>query len=173
MLDIPRAMTTVAVAEGAQAVSLTDARRVLNFSIGGYPAVSADMHRVAQLWDGGGNRPVKYFNFDPRRADQLVFSPPSPGGTALIEYVQTLTRPADAAFDASEPWGGLLAPYHTLIAYRAGMELFQADEREDETAHLMAQFQARLSEASAFLGNTSVPSLIIPPENRDDGGARG
>src|SRR5690606_24216920 len=70
MLDIPRVVTTEVLAEGAQALTISDARSVLSLSIGGYNAISADLRQLSQLWDGGGNRPVKFFNFDPRRADQ-------------------------------------------------------------------------------------------------------
>lgn len=173
MLDIPRAVTTVDVAEGAQAFSLSGARSVLSISIAGYNAVSADLRQLAQLWDGGGNRPVKYYNFDPRRADQVVISPNSTGGTAMVEYVQALTRPADVDFDDSEVWNGLLSPYHALVAYRAGAELYRADERENELEPLMVGFQTRLSEAAAFVGRTDVPNLVVPAEARDDAGARG
>lgn len=170
-LDIPRVVTTVDLAAGAQAFQLPDARRVITLSVAGYPAVSADLREVAALWDGGGNRPVKLYNFDPRRADQVVIAPSSPGGTALVEYVAALTRPDD--FDNGEPWDGLLAPYHALVAYRAGLELFRADERENETESIVMQYQNRLAEASAFLGRTDVPNLVVPGEARDDEGARG
>lgn len=173
LLDIPRAVTTKTVGANAQAFALDGARKVITFSIGGFPGISVDMARVASLWDGGGNRPLKYFNFDPRRADQLAFSPPSPGGAALIEYVALLERPDPLDFEDSEPWNGLLAPYHALIAYKAGVELFRADERENEAGPLEAQLQTRLSEAAAFLGRTDVANLIIGPELRDDEGARG
>lgn len=173
MLDIPRAVTTVDVAAGAQALSLSGARSVLSLSIAGYDAVSADLRQVAQLWDGGGNRPVKFFNFDPRRADQVAFSPSSPGGTAMVEYVQALTRPADVDFDTTGVWNGLLSEYHALVAYRAGLELFRADERENELEPLVVQFQTRISEAAAFVGRTDIPNLVVSPEMRDDAGARG
>ena len=173
MLDIPRAVTTVTLAAAAQAFTLNDARRVLSVSVGGFDAVSADMKQLAGLWDGGGNRPIKYFNFDPRRADQVVLSPPSPGGEALVEYVQALTRPNALDFDTAEVWNGQLAPYHALVAYKAGYELYRADERDNEVEPLLSQFQTRLSEAAAFLGRTDIPSLIIPPEQRNDEGARG
>lgn len=173
MLDIPRAVTTVDVTAGAQAFSLSGARSVLSLSIAGYNAVSADLRQLAQLWDGGGDRPVKFFNFDPRRADQVVISPSSPGGTAMVEYVQALTRPDALDFDATEVWNGLLAPYHALVAYKAGYELFRADERENEAEPLLMQFQTRLSEAAAFLSRTDVPNLVVAPEMRDDAGARG
>lgn len=170
-LDIPRAVTTVDIPAGAQAFQLPDARRVITLSVAGYPAVSADLREVAALWDGGGNRPVKLYNFDPRRADQVVIAPSSPGGTALVEYVAALTQPDP--FDDGEPWDGLLAPYHALVAYRAGLELFRADERENETESIVMQYQNRLAEASAFLGRTDVPNLVVPGEARDDEGARG
>lgn len=173
MLDIPRVVTTEVLAEGAQAFTLADARSILSLSIGGYNAISADLRQLSQLWDGGGNRPVKFFNFDPRRADQIVISPATPGGTAMVEYVQALTRPADLDFDATEVWGGLLSPYHALVAYKAGYELFRADERENEAEPLLMQFQTRLSEAAAFLSRTDVPNLVVAPEMRDDTGARG
>lgn len=170
-LDIPRAVTTVDIPAGAQAFQLPDARRIITLSVAGYPAVSADLREVAALWDGGGNRPVKLYNFDPRRADQVAIAPSSPGGTALVEYVAALTQPDP--FDDGEPWDGLLAPYHVLVAYRAGLELFRADEREDETESIVMQYQNRLAEASAFLGRTDVPNLVVPGEARDDEGARG
>lgn len=170
-LDIPRAVTTVDIPAGAQAFQLPDARRIITLSVAGYPAASADLREVAALWDGGGNRPVKLYNFDPRRADQVVIAPSSPGGTALVEYVAALTRPDP--FDDGEPWDGLLAPYHVLVAYRAGLELFRADERENETESIVMQYQNRLAEASAFLGRTDVPNLVVPDEARDDEGARG
>lgn len=173
MLDIPRVVTTLTVAAGAQAFSLPGARSVLSLTINGWGAIPADLRAVSELWDGGLNRPVKLFNFDPRRADQLVFSPPSPGGPAMVEYVAALERPDSLDFDDAQAWNGVLSEYHALIAYKAGLELFRADERENELEPILVQLQGRLAEAAAFLGRTDIPNLMLPPEQRNDEGARG
>ena len=116
---------------------------------------------------------MKYFNFDPRRQVAILIAPRSPGGTYTMEYTQRLTRPAANVFDATAPWSGVLAQFHPIIAYRAGVALFQMDERENEAQHWQAEYQVRASELAAFLGRTEMASLLVGPEMRDDRGAAG
>ena len=120
----------------------------------------------------GAARPVRYFNFDPRRATSILIAPPAASGMVTIEYTAMLVRPPSSLSDV-EPWGGVLRQFHPLIAYRAGVALFQMDERENETQHWQSEYQVRAQELAAFLGRTDLGSLIVQPELRNDQGAAG
>ena len=171
--DFPRAVTTAVVIEGATGIAAPAAcARVHTLSVNGDDARSADVWEVTRMQNGSA-RPVRYFNFDPRRGASILIAPPASPGAATIEYTAALVRPAVGAFDATEAWGGVLTQFHSLIAYRAGVALFQMDERENETQHWQAEYQVRAQELAAFLGRTDLGSLIVQPELRNDQGAAG
>lgn len=122
----------------------------------------------------GATRPVRYFNFDPRRGASILLAPPATPGDAVIEYTVALARPVGTpALAAAEPWDGVLPQFHSIIAYRAGVMLFQMDERENEVQHWQSEYQVRAQELAAFLGRTDLGSLIVQPELRNDQGAAG
>jgi hypothetical protein len=169
--DFPRAVATGSVSLASSSVAVpADCAKVHSLHINGDDARSVDLHYLQRMLPGDPN-PVKYFNFDPRRAAAILIAPRSPGGTFALEYTQTLTRPV--SFDAGVPWNGVLSQFHPIIAYRAGVTLFQMDERENEVQHWQSEYQVRASELAAFLGRTSMTSLLINPDMRDDRGASG
>lgn len=171
--DFPIAISVPTVTAGATSIPLSGCRKVRSLSINGDDAVSVDLQELMR-YRRGGNRPVKHFNYDPRRGTNIEISPPSQGGTAVIEYTKTLVRVlGQDEFMASEPWDGVLEEFHAVIAYRAGLALFQMDERENETQHLLGEYQNRSSELAAFLGRTDVGNLIVEPALRNDEGAAG
>lgn len=100
-----------------------------------------------------------------------MIAPPSVGGDATLIYTQFLTRPASGDFDAAEPWDGVLSQFHSLVAYRAGVPLFQMAEREDEVEHWRMEYNTRATEMAAYLGRTNMASLMVEPEQRNDMGA--
>jgi len=158
-LDIPRAITTSSVAADALTVTApANCARVHSLSIGGDDGLQMSVQQIYRMRPGS-SRPLRYFNFDPRRADAILIAPPSVGGTAVIEYTLTLTRPSP--FDTCEPWGGVLPQFHPMIAYRAAISLFQMDERENEVQHWQNEYQLRLAEVSHFLGGTSTPAYLL------------
>lgn len=177
--DLPRQIIMVPVAVNALAIPLPNARAVSSLSINGDDAQSADLQvlfRVRPL----GPRPVRYFNFDLKRGAEVLISPPSQGGTAIIETTVLLVRPDPGDFDTSSPWTTagpdsvtVLPEFHHVIAYRAGLVLYQMDERQEENQWLQQEYQNRVSEMAAALGRTDVANLVIPAEARNDEGARG
>jgi hypothetical protein len=169
--DFPRAVGTGVIAMAASSVPApADCAMVHSLHINGDDARSVDLHYLQRMLPGDWN-PVKYFNFDPRRQAAILIAPRSPGGTYTLEYTQRLTRPTP--LDAAQPWNGVLPQFHPIIAYRAGVFLFQMDERENETQHWQAEYQVRASELASFLGRTDMSSLLVGPEMRDDRGATG
>lgn len=171
--DFPRAIGTVVVPEAATSIAApSGCVRVHTLAVDGDDARSVDVSRILPMQNGSA-RPVRYFNFDPRRASSILLAPPASPGTASIEYTSALVRPDVGSFDAAEPWDGVLPQFHSLIAYRAGVALFQMDERENEVQHWQAEFQVRSQELASFLGRTDIGSLIVQPELRDDQGAAG
>lgn len=175
--DLPRQIIMVPVALNDLAIPLPNARAVSSLSINGDDAQSVDLQvlfRVRPL----GPRPVRYFNFDLKRGSEVLISPPSQGGTAIIETTVLLARPDPGDFDASSPWTTsedvtVLPEFHHAIAYRAGLVLYQMDERQEEAGWLQQEYQNRVSELAAVLGRTDVANLVIPAEARNDEGARG
>lgn len=158
-LDIPRAITTATVLADALTVAApADCARVHSLSIGGDDGLQMSAQQVYRMRPGT-SRPLRYFNFDPRRADAILIAPPSVGGTAVIEYTQILTRPSP--FDTGEPWNGVLPQFHPIIAYRAAVSLFQMDERENEVQHWQNEYQLRLAEMSHFLGGTNTAAFVL------------
>jgi hypothetical protein len=169
--DFPRRVTTVSVPAGADSVSLPPrVRRVHTLTIDGDDLRSVDLQQLSRALPGA-NRPSRYYNFDPRRADALRISPPSPGGSALLEYTVGLVRPVN--LEDAEPWDGLLPEFHSLIAYRAGVALYQMEERQEESAFWANEYQTRATELAGVLGRSDMGSLMLPPEVRNDAGAAG
>lgn len=172
-LDIPQATDTVAgvAADATTVTAPTDCAKVHTVVLAGDDAVPVDANRVLRMQQGTA-RPIRYFNFDPRRGGDILIAPPSVGGTATLIYTQILARPtAGAAFDAAEPWEGVLPQFHSLVAYRAAVPLFQMDERENEVEHWRVEYNTRATEMAAFLGRTDMASLLIEPQQRNDRGA--
>lgn len=172
--DLPHAVTTVSgLASGAtQFVAPAGCGKVHLVMIGGDDARPADLQDVLRMQQGA-SRPIRYFNFDPRRGGSIYIAPPSVGGDATVEYTKILTRPSAGAFDATAPWDGVLPDYHAIIAYRAGVALFYAEERQDEVQPWQAEYQNRAQEMAAYLGRTDMGSLMVQPGARNDEGADG
>lgn len=168
--DMPVIIQTLVIGEGATTIATTGMRKVLSLSIAGDDAQSTDIQTLMRVMELG-SRPVRYYNYDPRRGDFMYVSPPSVGGTAIIEAVAALTKPVSVG--PAEPWDGVLPQFHHVIAYRAAAALFQMDERESEAGYFQQEYQSRVSEMAAFLGRTTLGNLVIPPEARNDEGARG
>ena len=171
--DIPHRMLTITIAAGATSIPISPTpRKVHTVVFNGDDMRSADVQELLRIAPGAG-RPPRYFNFDPRRQEALMISPaPAVAGTARVEVSPALIRPADNVFDDREPWDGVLPEFHALIAYRAAVTLYQMDERQEESAYWVNEYQNRSSELAAFLGRTDIPNLIIPAEQRDDRGVR-
>lgn len=168
--DFPRAVVTAAVTAGATTIAVpADCIRVQSVSVGGDDGVSVSLKQLGRMAPGE-RRPLRYFNYDPRRAGGISIAPASPGGTATIEYTQSLTRPA--SFAAGTPWSGVLAQFHAVIAYRAGVALFQMDERENEVQHWQNEYQLRITEMGYFLGNTNVSQLLVAQALQPQGGSQ-
>lgn len=168
--DFPRVTVTVPVSgDAVQFAAPAQCARVHSVAINGDDLTPADLIYVRRMSAGPG-RSSKYFNFDPRRADFIFIAPPSRSGNALVEYTANLVRPSPLG--AAEPWSGRLPAYHSLIAYRAGVVLFQMDEREDEAAYWANEYQQRGMELAAFLGRSEMASVMLPPEGRNDEGAQ-
>lgn len=169
--DIPRELLTVNILAGATSIPLsTVPRKVHSVVIAGDDLRSADPQELLRIAPGS-NRPARYFNFDPRRAQSLLIAPAVPrDATARVEVSPALVRPVNLA--AAQAWGGVLAEFHSLIAYRAVVTLYQMDERQEESAYWVGEYQNRATELGAFLGRTDVPNLMVPVEARDDKGAR-
>lgn len=171
--DFPRRVTTVSVPIGADSIALpVRARRIHNVVINGDDLRSVDMQQLLRTAPGS-NRPSRYYNFDPRRFQEpLRISPPSTGGSALVEYTVGLVLPSIDPED-TEPWDGILSEFHSLIAYRAGVALYQMEERQEESAFWANEYQTRATELAGFLGRSDMASLMVPPEGRNDEGAAG
>lgn len=161
-LGIPRAFTSgTAASPGATTVTApSDTQRILGVSIAGDEGAFADLQHVIRT-RFGGNRALRYWNYDPRRGGLIEISPPSVGGAVLIEYAQQLTRPSSVTFAASTPWNGVLPQFHPMIAYRAGVALFQMDERENEVQHWQQEYQLRFAEASHFLAGIDTATALM------------
>lgn len=172
--DFPRAITTIVVAADAMSFAApADCAAVTSVSISGDDGRPVDVQHIYRM-SPGISRPLRYFNWDPRRADTVLIAPPSQGGNAVVEYTTFLTRPAtNELFDAAEPWDGVLQNFVPIIAYRAGIFLFQMDERENETEHWQREYQTRMQEMAAFLNRTDMSNLIVSFEARNDRGAEG
>lgn len=171
--DIPRELLTVNVLTGATSIPLlATPRKVHSVVIAGDDLRSADPQELLRIAPGS-NRPPRYFNFDPRRAQSLLVAPAVPrDATAIIEVSPALVRPSAMVLPDAQPWGGVLPEFHSLIAYRAVVTLYQMDERQEESAYWVSEYQNRATELGAFLGRTDVPNLMVPLEARDDKGAR-
>lgn len=169
--DVPRVLITAPVVQGATSIPLATApRKVHSVVIAGDDLRSADPQELFRIAPGS-NRPPRYFNYDPRRMQNLLIAPAAPrDATAIIEATAALVRPVDIA--NSEAWNGVLPEFHALIAYRAVVVLYQMDERQEESAYWVNEYQNRATELASFLGRTDVPNLMVPPEARDDKGAR-
>lgn len=173
--DFPQVVATLSdISAGATAITApADCRRVESLAIDGDDARPVDMQQILRM-RMAGNQPARYFNYDPRRGGDIQIAPPSLGGTPTIVYTQSLTRPAaGATFDSAEPWGGILASFHTIIAYRAGIYLFEQEERENEIDHLKGEYRVRADELALFLGRSSIPNRLVEPPTRNDEGAEG
>ena len=172
--DFPRAIATIAVvADASSFAAPAECAAVTSVSIGGNDGRPVDVQQIYRMAPGV-SRPLRYFNWDPRRSDTVLISPPSTGGNAIVEYTTHLVKPVtDQLFDAAEPWDGVLQNFVSMIAYRAGIFLFQMDERENETQHWQEQYQTRMQELAAFLNRTDMANLIVTVDARNDRGAEG
>lgn len=171
--DIPRELITATVAQGATNIPLAGGtRKVHSVVVAGDDLRSADPQELLRIAPGA-NRVPRYFNFDPRRAQSLLIAPPAlRDATARIEVTPALVRPADVVLPGTQPWNGVLPEFHSLVAYRAVVILYQMDERQEESAYWVGEYQNRATELGAFLGRTDVPNLMVPLEARNDKGAR-
>ena len=170
--DIPRELGESSTTEGATVVALgVDAIRLHALQIAGDDGVSADIRQVWRM-RAVSPGPLRYFNFDVRRSSALAqIAPTSTGGSANFEYTPLLERATPIG--PSEPWNGTLSQFHTMVAYRAGISLYEMAEREDETQHWTQQYELRAAELAAWLGRTDMANLMIQPEARNDKGSRG
>lgn len=173
--DLPQVVATLddIVAGAVTITAPADCRKVESLSVDGDDARPADMQQVLRMrW--GANQPIRYFNYDPRRGGSIEIAPPSLGGTPTIVYTAGLTRPAaGATFDAAEPWNGVLPQFHSIIAYKAGIYLFEQDERENEVQHLQQEYKVRADEMAFHLGRSAIQNQLVPPQARNDEGAEG
>lgn len=169
--DIPRELAHLSVAAGTSSLSLPfTPRKVHTVLVNGDDLRSADPQELLRM-ASGSNRVPRYFNYDPRRSQALLLAPiPATDGTLTIEYTAALVRPVNLG--AAQAWGGVLPEFHSLIVYRAATSLYQMEERQEETAFWVSEYQNRSSELAAFLGRTDIPNLIVPSEARDDKGPR-
>ena len=170
--DIPRDIITASVAVGATSITVpATVRRVHTLTIAGDDLRSVDVQELLRMRPGGPRVP-RYFNFDPRRLTALLIAPAAArAGTATIEVTQGLVQPVD--LEDVEPWAGALPQFHSLVAYRAAVVLYQMDERQEETAFWINEYQTRASELAAFLGRTDLANLVVEAGLRNDKGADG
>lgn len=170
--DIPRNLGTATATEDSATLVLgVNAARLHALQIAGDDGVSADIRQVWRM-RAVSPGPLRYFNFDVRRSGGNVeIAPASVGGAAMFEYTPLLERPNPLG--PGEPWNGALEPFHSMVAYRAGIALYEMAEREDETEHWQQQYQLRVAELAAWLGRTDMANLMIEPEMRNDKGSRG
>ena len=76
-----------------------------------------------------------------------------------VEYTAQLTRPNPLG--PENPWLNALPQFHPLVAYRAGVALYEMAERENETEHWQRQYDIRASELSAMLGRTDIGAVMM------------
>lgn len=170
--DVPRAIMAVPLLAGASHVPLaTQPRRVHTVVINGDDLRSVDVQELLKFAPGA-LRPPRYFNYDPRRAQSLMISPsPATDAVAQVEVTAALVRPAPLA--SAQPWAGVLPEFHSLVAYRAAVPLFQMEEREEQAQYWANEYQTRALELAAVLGRSDLTNLMMPAESRDDKGASG
>ena len=163
--DMPRTIATQAIPLNAAAVTLLEGgttapvARVHSVSVVGDDAVAASLQQVIRM-RAVSPGPIRYFNFDPRRAGgEIQIAPLSYGGDMTVEYTVQLARPTP--FGSANPWLNALPQFHSLVAYRAGVALYEMAERENETEHWRAQYDARAAELAAMLGNTNIGTLMM------------
>lgn len=172
--DLPRVVDTVSgIAAGATTFTApARCAQIHLVMLDGDDARPADLATVLRM-QRGQNQAIRYFNYDPRRGGDVYIAPPTLGGTATVEFTRILTRPSEGDFDDAEPWEGVMSEFHPIIIYRAGIMLFNSEERQDEAEVWKVEYQTRAQEIAASLGRTDMASLMVEAPQRNDQGAEG
>jgi hypothetical protein len=173
-MDFPRAVATPTLTPGNTSIPLANVARIHSISVGGDDGRLTSYRQVIRSRMGAANGPIRYYNWDPRRNSDIEISPPSSGGTALIEYTKLLVRPVTVElFDAAQPWDGVLSNYHPVVAYRAAIPLFQMAERQDEVNHWREEYNQRVQEMAASLNRTDISRILMRDQPKDTRGPGG
>lgn len=137
-----------------------------NLKLVSYAEVLAERSRR-----GDSGPPTKY-NYDPRRAGDILIAPASPGDlTYFVEYTKELDTSGYSG--STEPWDELFPQFHWLIPIRAGVNAWRSVQDFERARFFLEEYSMGVAAFASFLG---VPNPMGDPDQQErfrlDSGAR-